>query len=130
MKPVHSRDEGPRDRCERREVMSQADERFQIRVSGRYVGDVPRRGDGTWFVRCLSEFAPKLSAASVVIQGAGASKQPGFESAEAAITATRDALEQACKATHAFVGSGAKCEYDWPDGDEPSDACGRTREEH
>ncbi len=34
------------------------------------------------------------------------------------------------KATHAFVGSGAKCEYDWPDGDEPSDACGRPREEH
>lgn len=34
------------------------------------------------------------------------------------------------KATHAFVGSGAKCEYDWPGGDEPSDACGRPREEH
>lgn len=34
------------------------------------------------------------------------------------------------KATHAFVGSGAKCEYDWPDGDKSSDACGRTRKEH
>lgn len=34
------------------------------------------------------------------------------------------------KATHVFVGRGAKCEYDWPSGDEPSDVCGRTREEH
>ncbi len=34
------------------------------------------------------------------------------------------------KATHAFIGRGPKCEYDWPDGDEPSEACGRPREEH
>lgn len=42
----------------------------------------------------------------------------------------RHGRDRVCKATHAFVGGGAKCEYDWPDGDEPSDACGRPREEH
>ena len=44
--------------------------------------------------------------------------------------AFREMIGLARKATHAFVGRGAKCEYDWPDGDEPSDACGRSREEH
>lgn len=46
------------------------------------------------------------------------------------VAKAREVLGRARKATHAFVGSGAKCEYDWPDGDEPSEACGLSREEH
>lgn len=31
---------------------------------------------------------------------------------------------------HPFTGAGFLCTYDWPDGDEPSEPCGRPRGEH